>query len=287
MDKGNKNSKLINGFTIIEIVIVIGIMAIIFGIVLASISASKNKSTDLEIKKVLSEFALKMESQEIAPGVVDYTASYKAIGGASTFKELVSKYNFLDGNYDIQVLPKSYAFVFKLKKGGYYCIDSASRATGREVAGLFQENPRNPDYPKDCNSATRAPVFGSIPEIALIGSDASYSMSDDCRGNISVRYREQGYTATDVEDGDVTDSVISTPQVYVDPKTGAWQGQMLYDVTDSDGNNASTVVRNLNVSRNQCPGAGGGIESGGGVEESQDENVEVPVFIPSDNSERL
>ncbi len=259
------------GFTLVEIGVVVALFALILGVVLASVSSSRKKAVDAETKKTLSEMALQMEAKEIAPGVIDYAAAFEAINGSSVLAELAAKYNIGSGEYEYQVLAKSYAIVFPLKQGGYYCIDSAGRATGREVIGLFYIDPNGLDYVKDCNAATRTAASGDIPTITIFGENpADYIIEDDCKGNTNVIYNEPGFEATDTEDGDITSSVVSTPSIYSDPKSGIEQGEMFYDVSDSDNNQALTVGRSLNVIRNQCPGGGdGGIDDGGG-----------PIFIP-------
>lgn len=63
-------------------------------------------------------------------------------------------------------------------------------------------------------------------------------------------YFEPGFTATDHEDGDVTVNVVVTG--IVDPLT-AGTYILEYDVTDSDGNGASTVYRSVTVIDNTAP----------------------------------
>lgn len=268
------------GFTIVEIIVVIGILVLIMGVILVSISSSKKKASDAEAMRTLSDLALRMEEQEIAPGVVDYSLAFTTVNGSSVLEQLATKLGISSGEYEYQALAKSYAIVFPLKKGGFYCIDSLSQATGREVTGLFAVNPgddpRNPGS-KDCSMATRASVVGSIPTIVLVDTQTppDYHMNDDCRGNITIEYSEPGYEATDIEDGDLTGSVLISPNIYFHPPTRSWQGSMEYSVTDSD-NNTTGTSRPLNVIRNTCPDAGGGV----GVEEqppAEPEGGENPI----------
>lgn len=154
----NTKRNFLKGFTLVEIAIVIALFGLIVSVSLVSVSASRKKAADAETKKTLSEMALQMEGKDIAPGITDYQAAFSAINGTSTLETLASKYNILDSEYEYQVTAKTYAIVFPLKKGGYYCVDSLGRATGREVEGLFVDGAGDPNYVKTCDTALRMPT---------------------------------------------------------------------------------------------------------------------------------
>lgn len=171
-----------SGFTLVELAIVLGIIGLILGVVMASINASKNKALDAETKKTLSELALKAEGTEIAPGVMDYQSAFNSINSSSVLSELAAKRQVNSGEYETYIVTNEYALVFPLKKGGYYCVDSKSHATGREVTGLFETS-----TPKSCDTATRiaggggggggggtTPPTLSMPSVSEYCGDSSY-----------------------------------------------------------------------------------------------------------------
>jgi prepilin-type N-terminal cleavage/methylation domain-containing protein len=150
MNISKKDNRFSQGFTLIEILVVIAIIVLIAGVTLASIKASKDKAADVDTRKTLSELALKAEGQEIAPGVIDYSKAFTAIAAPAAITELATKLKLTATDYQYVSTPTSYAIVFPLKKGGYYCVDSVSRATGKEVTGLLATT-----GPQDCTNANR------------------------------------------------------------------------------------------------------------------------------------
>ncbi len=87
-------------------------------------------------------------------------------------------------------------------------------------------------------------VFNSNsgPVITLIG-DALIIIED------GIPYIDQGATASDKEDGDVTASIVQTgsTDVEIDALTGPESAQVIFDATDSEGFVADTVTRTINV----------------------------------------
>ncbi len=212
------------GFTLIELLISIGIIALLLAVVLVSIRSSKEKAVDAETKKVVAEIALKAEGQEIAPGVVDYQAAFTAVGATSALSTLAAKYGVPSGAalgaYDYSVTATDYAILFPLKKGGYYCVDSYGNATAKEVAGQFQTTGA-----KTCATATRttAPT-NNLPVLTLaaplvVGSTVNTGSfvynGATVFGILQESWPEPSYTATDVEDGNITSQVqIEFPDMY-------------------------------------------------------------------------
>lgn len=145
-----KKRALFSGFSLIEVLVVIGIIVLLLGVVIVSVRASKANAADVETKKTLSEIALKAEEQDIAPGVIDYTTSFVAIDAPEAIVELATKLQLTTSDYEYISEQDSYAIVFPLKKGDYYCVDSKNHATGKVVIGLFAET-----GPKNCDTATR------------------------------------------------------------------------------------------------------------------------------------
>lgn len=68
--------------------------------------------------------------------------------------------------------------------------------------------------------------------------------------NVGDAYTEQGATATDIVDGDLTASFITAGSVNT-AAPGAYT--ITYNVTDSHGNTATTVSRTVNVSDVTAP----------------------------------
>lgn len=212
------------GFTLVELVITIGIIAILLTIILASIKSSKNKAADAETKKVVAEIALKAEGQEIAPGVVNYQAAFTAVGATTALTQLATKYSVPSGAalgaYDYSVTATDYAILFPLKKGGYYCVDSYGRASAKEVTGQFQTTGA-----KTCATATRTtPATNNMPVLTLAAPTVvGYGVhprtftynGQSVYGVPPEEWAEPSYTATDVEDGDITSRVqIEFPDTY-------------------------------------------------------------------------
>ena len=82
-----------------------------------------------------------------------------------------------------------------------------------------------------------SPTIGSIPTITLVGSSTITLNVDDT-------YVELGATATDIEDGSLTGSIVTTGTVNT---AIAGTYYKYYNVEDSDSNNAVQIVRTINV----------------------------------------
>ncbi|MBP6857956.1 MAG: prepilin-type N-terminal cleavage/methylation domain-containing protein [Candidatus Pacebacteria bacterium] len=262
------------GFTLVELLISLGIIILLLAIVLASIKKSKEKAVDAEVKKTVSEIALKAEGQDIAPGVIDYQSAFNSINATETLAQIAAKqglsYGSGLGSYDYSFSASDYAILFPLKKGGYYCIDSYGNATGKDVVGQFQTTGA-----KTCATATRTTVpTNTKPVITLNGANpvgyTVYAGNYTYRGSpvygiLPADWPEISYTAYDVEDGDLTASVlieypdgvrmthlslnpiqksivwvakILTPESALAAKGGGClaQSERHYYVTDSNGN---------------------------------------------------
>lgn len=262
------------GFTLVELLISLGIIILLLAIVLASIKKSKEKAVDAEVKKTVSEIALRAEGQDIAPGVVDYQSAFSSINAPVTLAQIAAKQGISQGtslgSYDYSFGTTDYAILFPLKKGGYYCIDSYGNATGKDVVGQFQTTGA-----KTCATATRVTVpTNNKPVITLNGENpVGYTVytgwytyrGSSVFGITPESWSEVSYTAYDVEDGDLTASVlieypdgvrmthlslnpiqksivwvakILTPESALAAKGGGClaQSERHYYVTDSNGN---------------------------------------------------
>ncbi len=179
-----------SGFTLIEILIAIAIAAILLSVGFISLKSAKNRASDAETKKIISEIALNAEEQEIAPGVVDYEKAFSSISAEDSINTLATKLKLDSSQYEYSITPKEYAIVFPLKKGTFYCIDSFGRANGKEVTGLFASTGE-----KKCDNATRVVYTGggssSIPDLSASLSPTTLDMSaQDAVGNINIVIRE-------------------------------------------------------------------------------------------------
>ncbi|MES2587479.1 MAG: DUF5011 domain-containing protein [Bacteroidota bacterium] len=77
----------------------------------------------------------------------------------------------------------------------------------------------------------------SVPVISINGSN-------ETTVSLQGQYSEQGATANDIEDGDITSNIVISGSVntqYADLY------RIYYDVIDSDGNKAAQVTRNVKV----------------------------------------
>ncbi len=92
------------------------------------------------------------------------------------------------------------------------------------------------------------PVDTTPPVVTLIGP-ATVNVT------VGSTYNDQGATATDNVDGDLTDEIVTDSNV--DTST-AGSYTVTYDVTDAAGNEAATVARTVNVSQPPRDGGGGG-----------------------------
>lgn len=144
-----KNNK---GFTLTEILIVVGIIVLLSGIVVASIQRSRQKSADLEVKNQLAGVQVEVQQFELAPGVTDYAAAFSAKGVSNKLAALAEKLGVVGGEYEYATTPTEYAIIFPLKtEDSFYCVDS--KGASREVVGLL-----NTTGPRSCDNATRIVV---------------------------------------------------------------------------------------------------------------------------------
>lgn len=213
-----------SGFTIMELLVVIAIIALIVGVVLASIKSSKDKASDVEVKKALSEITVKAEGKEIAPGVVNYQAAFTAVDAPNVIGALATKLGIASDQYDYSVTADGYAIVFPLKSGKYYCVDSTP--TTMEVTGLL-----NTTGSKTCSNATRVvdqtgkTGSGSAPTITTLASTGKTPMAiaRDSSGNIYTANQNANSVTKITPDG--TASVL-----------GSTGGRPTGIVIDSSGN---------------------------------------------------
>ncbi len=94
----------------------------------------------------------------------------------------------------------------------------------------------------------------TIPVIELIG-DASVEVV------VGATYEDEGATASDEEDGDLTDEIVITGLPVVTSVEGEFE--VAYNVTDGDGGEAEEVIRTVVVVADEGPGNGGGNGGGG------------------------
>ena len=93
------------------------------------------------------------------------------------------------------------------------------------------------NYPASEIIRTVNVVEGNIPSINLIGEPI-------INLNVGSNYEELGATAVDLEDGDLTENIVISGNVNTS-LIGTYQ--ITYNVTDSEGSNASEVIRTVNI----------------------------------------
>lgn len=150
----NKN----RGFTLGEILVVVGLIVLLTTVIIASVQKSREKSADLDVKNELSNVQVDVEKYDIAPGVVDYTAAFPAKNIPDKLSALATKYGVEAGEYEYATTTTEYVVVFPLKRtDAFYCVDSTG--VSKEVIGLLETL-----GPRSCASATRVPT-GPAPEV--------------------------------------------------------------------------------------------------------------------------
>ena len=98
-------------------------------------------------------------------------------------------------------------------------------------------------------------VIGNAPVITLIGSTPVNLTTGST-------YTDAGATASDIEDGNITGNITHTGSVNTS-LVGTYT--ITYNVIDASGNNATPVVRTINVTAPTSGGGGGGGGSSSGV----------------------
>lgn len=135
-----------------EILVTLGIVAIILAVLLPSLEGSKSSGSDLEVKRQLAGAQVELEKYEVVPGVSDYITAF-------VDKDIVGKLSLLSASsgvsgsqYEYKVSKNEFAIVFPLKKeSSYYCVDSLGNS--KEVSGLLATT-----GPINCTNANRVPL---------------------------------------------------------------------------------------------------------------------------------
>ena len=225
-----------DGFTVIELLIVLGVIALLLAVVIASLTSAKDKAADAQVKHVLSDITVKVEEHEIAPGAIDYERAFTITQTEDVVKGLALELRVPDGMYDYIVTGNEYVIVFPLRSGKYWCVDSR-RAIG-EVGGRLIDDGRS------CADATRTTSGGTT--IALNGPNPFILPIDPDDLGIS-RYVEPGATATDAEGNDISSTMRISGPVY-QSSDGACTDIFVVTYTAGD----SEATRTIRMPRFDC-----------------------------------
>lgn len=209
------------GFTLIEIMVVIAIVAIMTAIIITVLSKSRDKGEDGKRQEQLSHLRSVIENETNGAG---YASEFNNGTQAKQILDqmiLGAGYTAVDNGskYEYQSDSSSYVVIFPLKSisNKYWCIDSTLSST--QVSGLLAIGAT-----KNCNNATRGSSGGASPTIVLTPpSVVGYTVytgvftynGSSVFGVLPSSWAEPSYTASDPEDGDLTANVqIIFPDTY-------------------------------------------------------------------------
>ena len=201
------------GFTLVELLAVLVVLAVILAITVPAVSniirSSTMKAFENDAKMVLNAIRLKeIEIDNLNPEEIDET-NIDAILGLS------------NANYDDLEIT-----IYNNEK--YIAVRGRGKWAGFSACGTFR-NIR-------VNEGACANDFED-PVITLLGDDPVTI-------NVGDTYVDAGATATDDTDEDIADKIVVTGEVNVN-QVGTYI--LSYDVTDNSGRNAITVTRTVHV----------------------------------------
>lgn len=142
MQSSNKKS----GFTLIEMLVVVSIIAILTGIILANLSASRNKGSDASVKTNMATIQTQAEvyfdqhfdSYGSNNNVISTCTNQNTLFFDTTIKSAIGQIKTNDGGVDPICLvgvkdtstatPSTWALSAPLKSGGTWCVDSGGFA---------------------------------------------------------------------------------------------------------------------------------------------------------------
>jgi prepilin-type N-terminal cleavage/methylation domain-containing protein len=239
------------GFTLLELLVVIAIIGLLAALVLSILNVHRAKADDSRRKSSLVNIQTEIANTTNV-GTTSYAGIFSGTPVSEKVQSLVQSTNIDPTTYDAEANADSYAIVFPLRTGGYWCVDSEGRS--RQVVGFVETS-----GPKLCDNATRVPggtSVGAAPVITLNGDNPDAT-------SFSGMYPDPGFTATDSEDGNLTSSVTYTDALY-DSFPGQYCSHQYqvrtYSVTDSNNNTTTinrTITGNLIVRDCAAPPHGG------------------------------
>lgn len=224
------------GFTIIELLISVGIVVVILAIILALISNSRAKAADARTQETLGNIRTiateeKLESESFAPAFQTDEPVAEAVEAFAAQQGLVA------GEYTALASDNDFVIIFPLKaKDGYWCVDAegnAKQVQGKEPLEGMPYNCENVDEEDDGGSGTTdtSPVLTAYGPTGTCNSGKTQCLIADCsdigckqafpqpgvflQGDAGFLF--DGVTVVDNEDGTLTDEV----QVIVSSLSGS------------------------------------------------------------------
>lgn len=122
------------GFTLVEILVVISIVALLFYVMLASINSSKDKADNAEVKNTLANLQLKVSQYDPVAGTTPFVQAFEDYSIPQKMIDLSKKLNISTAEFEYAITKTQYAAIFPLRKREkYYCVDSNNNS--KEVSG--------------------------------------------------------------------------------------------------------------------------------------------------------
>lgn len=258
-----------SGFTLLELLIVIAIIAILSAVINATFGDTRDQARDAKIKRSLS--SMRNTAEEVYTSVSPN--SYQPVC-FETMVDLTNAHLPQDGstqNYQCLSTKDAWVAIFPLYQGGYWCSDGLGRSiavsgfveyTASQYMDCLQATASDPNAQAPPSEEIDPEGTGSsdIPTITLYGDSnvSIYSPSNNpFTGNAWHKYYEPGYAATDDTDGDITEDIVTIGPTFTGSNTSLscpeYYYDLVYTVTNSGGNSAAQATRNITHHRCQAP----------------------------------
>lgn len=235
----NKISRLHQkGITLIEVMIVLGIVIVLAGVLFAVTSESRKKAQDAKTKQTLSTIRSTVEEDK---GENSTYATVCSSGKSQAMISELAAQQGLDSNeYNCVADDSKYVVLFPLQsQSGYWCVDakgnsgrvtnSTSSSQAKECTEIMEEEAEENDLPQ-VDAGENQTIFTPKTEVTLTGS------ATDSDGSIV----NQQWTK--ISGGN---AIITSPGSLTTEVTGLEEGEYVFQLaaTDNDeGVGADTVT---------------------------------------------
>ena len=248
------------GFTLIELLVVIAIIGLVAGSINITFNETRKKAHDALVKQSLS--SIRATAEEVYFSA--YPNTYLPVCFESMvdliLKDLGDATAVDDQDYQCLSSNEEWLAIFPLKQGGYWCSDGKGRSM--YVDGFIEYS--SPEYMDCLLAVAEEPEIETPPEeggsggstatpvITLAGSDTIeiYSKSNNpFKGNAWHKFHEPGYSASDAEDGDISDQIVVVGPTLI--TTGGPNScptktyEMEYSITNSGSISGTIMIRTI------------------------------------------